>query len=146
MILPEEMECITFLQNLGEPYATRVASLALLKECQAGAILFRAREDCTHIYFVLQGSVGLEIEVPPGKSIPVQTVGRGELLGWSALLRYGPTTATARARERCRLAALPVEPLLALFDDDPRLGQAFMRQLAVALARRLEATRLMLSS
>jgi CRP-like cAMP-binding protein len=146
MILPEEIEAIAFLRNLGEPYANQVARLAQLRECPAGAVLFREGGACTHIYFVLQGTVELEIESTVDRSVWVQTVGAGDLLGWSSLLTGGPMTATAQARERCRLASLAVAPLLALCNELPRFGAAFMRQMAIALAERLQTTRRLLTS
>jgi CRP-like cAMP-binding protein len=145
MILPEEMACIEFLQKLGASYANQIAQLAQLKEYPAGAVLFREGQKSAFIYFVLRGTVGLEIKTPSQKAVPVQTVGPGELLGWSPVLGSHSMTATARALDRCRLAALAVDPLLALCEHDPHFGKAFLRQLATALADRLRATRLRLS-
>jgi CRP-like cAMP-binding protein len=107
--------------------------------------LFREQQQSSFIYLVLSGTVGLEIELSPQKVVPVQTVGPGEILGWSPMLGLGPMTATARTAERCRLAALPVDRLMDLCEQNPRFGLALMRQLAIALAERLRTTRLRLS-
>ena len=146
MILPEEMECIEFLQKLGPRYANQVALLAQLKECPAGAVLFREGQESPFIYFVLRGTVCLEIETASQKTVPVQTIGPGELVGWSPVLGPRPMTVTVRALDRCRLAALAVDRLVALCEQDPHFGMAFMRQMATALADRLRATRLQCSS
>jgi CRP-like cAMP-binding protein len=145
MILPEEMECVEFLQRLGVPYANQMARLAQLKECPAGTIVFHEGQESSFIYFVLRGHVALEVDGSSQQAVPVQTVGPGELLGWSPVLRTGPMTATARVQDRCRLAAFAVNPLLALCKQDPHFGMAFMRQLAATLADRLRATHLRLS-
>jgi CRP-like cAMP-binding protein len=76
--------------------------------------------------------------------VPIQTVGRGELLGWSPVLGLGPMTATARTRMWCRLIALDVGRIRDLCRDEPHFGVEFFQRLAVALARRLHATRLRL--
>jgi CRP/FNR family transcriptional regulator, cyclic AMP receptor protein len=145
MILPEEMECVEFLQNLGAPHANQIALAAQLRECPAGTVLFREGQKSPFIYFVLRGAVSLEIEGDAHQPVQVQTVGPGELLGWSAVLGLNPMTATTRAVGPCRLAALAVDKLLALWEHDPRLGMAFMRQLAITLADRLRTTRHRLS-
>jgi CRP/FNR family transcriptional regulator, cyclic AMP receptor protein len=145
MILPEGMENIEFMQNLSPTYAGLIAMAVQIKECPPGTVLFRERQECLYIYFVLRGTVSLEIEASPQKTVEIQTLGPGELLGWSPVLGMGPMTATACTTDSCRIAALAVDRLLALCDGDPQFGMAFMRQIAVALAKRLKATRSRLS-
>jgi CRP/FNR family transcriptional regulator, cyclic AMP receptor protein len=145
MILPEEMTPIEFLQNLGSAYANRVAMLAQLLDCAAGTVLFREGQESTCIYFVLSGTVALEIAASPAETIQICTVGPGELLGWSPLLGPNAMTATARTVDRCRLACLDVHQLDVLCEEDHSLGKAFMKQVALVLAKRLRATRLQLS-
>jgi len=145
MILLEEMECVGFLQNMGAPYAGQIAQLAQLQECPVRTVLFRQGQESSFMYFLLRGRVRLEIESASGQAVPAQTLGPGELLGWSPVLGHRRMTATARTTERCRLAALPVERLLALCDQTPRLGIALMRQVAITLAERLEASLLRIS-
>jgi CRP-like cAMP-binding protein len=141
MILPEEMEDIEFLQNLGPMWAGQVAALAQLKECPAGTVLFHEGRDASFIYLLLQGTVSLEIEVWPSKTVHAQTVGPGQVLGWSPVLGQGPMTATAITTARCRLAAIPINRLLHLCERDPHFGMALMQQIAVAVSQRLKAAR-----
>lgn len=146
MSLPEGMEIIGFMRNLSPTHADLIAMLVQVKELPPGTVLFREREECLDIYFVLRGTVSLEIEVSPRTTVQVQTLGPGELLGWSPVLGLGPMTATATTADTCRIAALDVDRLLALCEHDTRFGMAFMRQLAISLARRLKATRMRLSA
>jgi CRP-like cAMP-binding protein len=103
--------------------------------------VFRTGEASSFIYFVLNGTVDLEIEEPVGESRKVATAGPGELLGWSPVLGRRAMTATARAATRCRLAALDVGQLLALCERDPHFGMAFLRQVALVVSDRLSGTR-----
>jgi CRP/FNR family transcriptional regulator, cyclic AMP receptor protein len=141
MILPEGMDHVEFMQSLSPTYANLMAMTMQIKECPPGTVLFREREDCLYIYFVLRGTVSLEIEASPQKTVEIQKLGAGDLLGWSPVLGMGPMTATACTTDSCRIAALAVDRLTALCDGDPRFGMAFMRQMAVTLAQRLKATR-----
>jgi CRP-like cAMP-binding protein len=141
MILPEELEVVGFLKRLDPAHANRIAMLARLQERAPNTVLFEEGCPSSHIYFVLEGTVLLEMKVAGGPPVQIQTVGPGELLGWSPLLGIGPMTATARTATGCRLAALEVLALLQFCDSDPRFGLALLRQVAVVLAERLHATR-----
>jgi CRP-like cAMP-binding protein len=144
MILPEELENIPFLRELGEPHLQRVALLARLRECEEGAVLFHKGEDSPFIYFVLSGSVSLTVSRPGRETGEVHVVGPGELLGWSPVLGQRAMTATARAATPCRLAALAVGQLHTLMEADQRFESAFLRQIAVTVSDRLAETRLRL--
>ena len=74
----------------------------------------------------------------------LQTVGKGELLGWSPLLGQVEMTATARAMQPTRLVSIDATQLLALCEHNPRFGLEFMKRTAQALSKRLSATRLQL--
>jgi tetratricopeptide (TPR) repeat protein len=71
----------------------------------------------------------------------IQTVGPGRLVGWSPLLAQAPMTATARAVLPCRLIALNALQVLEACARNPSFGVEFMRRTALALSRRLQATR-----
>ena len=141
MILPGELENVPFVQGLDEPHRNRVAQIAQLEECTAGTRLFRQGDESSCIYFVLDGSVRLEVEEPEGNSVEIACAGTGDLVGWSPVLQCGGMTATARATTRCRLAVLNVRLIRDLCESDPRFGMAFFRQIARVLSCRLSSTR-----
>lgn len=141
MILPDELRRIAFMQHLEEEHLNRVARMARLEECQQGTVLFREGEACSSIYFVLSGTVGLEVAEPDGEAVEVATVGEGDMAGWTPVLGQQTMTATGRALTRCRLAALDVKQVLEFCKNDLRFGATFMRQVALVLAARLDSTR-----
>jgi CRP-like cAMP-binding protein len=145
MITSKDMERITFLKNLGEPHLGRVAALARLLECPAGMVLFQEREDAPFVYFVLSGTVNLEVEEPDRGLVRVFTAGPGDLVGWSPILGRRCMTATGRVATPCRLAALEVKELAELCERDPRFAATFLRQLACVLSDRLWGTRRLLA-
>jgi CRP-like cAMP-binding protein len=140
MILTEEMECVGFLRNLREPYLSEIAAMARPKECSEGEVLFNEGEKSDCIYFILSGEVCLEIEHASGEPIDIYTAGPGELIGWSPVLGRSAMSATARANSRCRLAVLDVSQVLALCEQDPRFGMAFLKQVGRFLSDRLNST------
>jgi CRP-like cAMP-binding protein len=106
-------------------------------------IIFSEGDPASHCYLILDGSVLLEICGPTGRT-QILTVGEGELLGWSAVLGAGQLTATARATTATRAIVLGGQELSSLCEQSPEFGYQFMRCTAMALAKRLTATRLQL--
>src|SRR5262249_54402471 len=95
-----------FLQTLGEQQVLKITRMAQLKELDEKTVVFRQGQDSPFIYIVLDGKIGLHVDEPDGTTVEIATLGPGELLGWSPVLGRYAMTATARARTRCRLAAL----------------------------------------
>jgi CRP-like cAMP-binding protein len=142
--LLEILRMIRFLEGVTEDELHQIASVAQLAEYPAGRTLFREGEQLSCIFLVVEGSVALELPVPGRGYKRLHTVGAGELLGWSPLLNQLPMTATARSLAPTQVVALDARQILALCHHDPRFGLAFMQRTALALAKRLDATRLQL--
>jgi CRP-like cAMP-binding protein len=141
MVPVETLKTIRFLRDLPDDQLAQMASIAEQRQLPADAVLFRQGEPSSSIYLVVQGNVSLEIDVPGGGSMPFQTVGAEELLGWSPLLEVGPLTATARTRASTRLLVLNAARVRAMCEADPGFGYEFIRRVAEVLSQRLEATR-----
>jgi CRP/FNR family transcriptional regulator len=141
----EAVRGLRFCQDLPEPLLAAIARTASPVTFDAGAVLFREGQDHDTVYLVREGTVGLEVRVGD-RTVRLQTAGPGELVGWTPLIGHGPMTATARAvgPAEVRAVAMSAPQLLAHFEQEPRLGMAFLRRAAETLARRLAATRLQL--
>jgi len=135
---------VGFLHDISDEQLHWLASLAEMKDFPANTVLFREGQPSPLIYLVLQGSVSLEIGVPGRRRMRIHTVGTGELLGWSPVLKPGPMTATACTLVHCRLLVFNASQVLALCAHNNALGMELMRRTALALAQRLDATRLQL--
>jgi CRP/FNR family transcriptional regulator, cyclic AMP receptor protein len=70
------------------------------------------------------------------------TVGPGESLGWSALIRRKQRVSTAKATARTLVFRIEGEQLLQVCDENLRLGYQIMSATAAALADRLHAMRM----
>lgn len=145
MIAAEEMKNIKFLRSLGETYLNQVSGMAVLKECAENAILFRQGQESHSIYFILSGTVGLQIEGSDGHAVEVSRLGPGELLGWSPVLGQQAMTTTARTVTRCRLAALDARQLDELCHRDTKFGTLFLREVALVVSARLSSMRWILA-
>jgi CRP-like cAMP-binding protein len=140
----EILSSIRFLEGVSEDDLQQIASVAQLQRYPVDRRLFRAGDRVGCIFLVVEGSVALELPVPGRGAKCVYTVGPGELLGWSPLFHPLPMTASARAVLPTQVVCIDAGQILALCHHDPQFGFAFMHRTALALAKRLEATRLQL--
>ena len=146
MSLADEMVSVKALGALGEANLQKLAALARLQECPAGALLFREADNSTSIFVVLSGEVTLEVTRRDRTSAAIYTAGPGELIGWSPVLGQHAMTATARVTAPCRLAVFEVGRVNELIQKDPHFGVTFLRKLALIVSDRLSVTRHCLAS
>jgi CRP/FNR family transcriptional regulator, cyclic AMP receptor protein len=106
--------------------------------------LFEDGGNAARFWLIQCGRVALDLYVPGEGPVVIETVGMGELLGWSWLFRpytwaFGAVTVTATeafefdaptVRERCAA--------------DPGLGYELSQRISRVLAQRLQATRIRL--
>lgn len=135
---------IQLFSGLSETVLRQLADLAELRRYAADEVLFHEGTGFAELLLVSQGKVQLQMRVPGHGSIPILTLGPGQLLAWSAVLGAGEMTTSAVALEETEAFALPGDKLQELCEQDHDFGYLFMERLAGALARRLVATRLQL--
>jgi CRP-like cAMP-binding protein len=126
------------------------AHLALLEGCatnvrfRVGDLVFRQGEDADRLYIVRQGRVALEVHVPGRGAVALQTVGDGDVLGWSWLVSPHRAALDARAVEPTRALMLDGECLRQKCDADPQLGWSLMKLVVPRMANALNAARVQL--
>lgn len=120
----------------------KLAEIAEVAEFPAGVEIFSEGAESRCLYFLLSGRVELCMSVAPHGCLPILTLGEGDLLGWSSALDQGEMTAAAAAVTDTRAITLPTDKLRDLCNEDHDIGYEIMRRVALALARRLVATRL----
>ena len=107
-------------------------------------LLAREGTEAELFYVVLEGKVALEIGSGDRPLLTVQTVGPGEVLGWSWLVPPHRWRFDARAVKPSRVVALDAEVLRRTLRTHPTWGFQFMVRFMPVLAERLENTRVQL--
>jgi CRP-like cAMP-binding protein len=144
MVPLETLKNIQFLQDFSDDHLQHLASLAEINEFPADSVVFRDGQRSSSVYLLVRGDINLELNVPTRGAMQFQTVGSGELLGWTPVLGLGPMTATASVQTPSTLLVLDAAQIQAFCASDLSFGFAFMQRIAQVLATRLSSTRLLL--
>jgi CRP-like cAMP-binding protein len=128
-------------QGMKAAHLAVVATGARTVEFAAGEFLFREGEPANCCYLIEQGKVALEAHEPANGTTLVQTLGAGEVLGWSWMFAPFVWHFQARAVEPVSAIVLNGAHLLIAAERDPQLGYELMKRFAQILIHRLQATR-----
>jgi CRP/FNR family transcriptional regulator, cyclic AMP receptor protein len=137
---------VASLDELSNEAIAEIADGAGLQSYPAGTVLFNEGERHDRLYFVCSGMVQLNMTTTDRNRgwQTILSIGRDDVLAWSALIGDGVMTATAISTEDTTVIALGAPELKRKLEFNPLLGYQFMKAVAKALSRRLLATRLQL--
>jgi len=133
-----------FFKGLEEPYLQLLVGCASNVRFNAGEVVFREGEQANQFYLIRQGKVAVETFAPSRGPIIVQTLGEGEVLGWSWLVAPYRWRFDGRAVELTRAIALDGECLRGKCEEDHNLGYELMKRVSHVMEKLVEATRLQL--
>ena len=108
----------------------------------AGDYLFREGTGADWMYLLRSGKVSLEVYLPGRGSLSVETVGNGEVLGWSVLFAPHEWHVDCRALENVVAFAVDGRCLRGKFEQDSTFAYAITRRLLYVVHKRLERARL----
>lgn len=138
------LEELRFTQDLPSDVLQQLADEVRMIRVPSGATLFREGSPCETIYLIVSGHFVLGMNVPGRGTVPILTVGKGEMFGWSSLLRTGRMTTNAVATEDTTCLVARGAKLAELCEANHTFGYYLMRRMAAAISDRLVATRLQL--
>jgi len=133
-----------FLKGLDAQYLKLLVGCASNVRFNAGQFVFREGEEANEFYMIRQGKVALEILGAERGPITIQTVGEGDILGWSWLIPPYRWRFNARALELTRAIALDGKCLRTKSEEDRNFGYELLKRFSSIIVERLEATRLQL--
>ena len=111
---------------------------------RAGDYVFKEGSEANEFYLIREGKVAVEIFAPQRRPIVVETLGEGEILGWSWLLPPYVWKFHAHAMEATRAIALDGKCLRGKCEENHDLGYLILKRFAQIIERRLEAARFQL--
>lgn len=132
-----------FVNGFRPEHVEKLASLAGRVRFEKNAVVFREGDESSFFYLLLSGSVVLEVATA-GRVLRVQTVGKGEELGWSSLLAGISKHFQARALEPVTALVFDGARLRAACDADCGFGYTILRRTLGVVSVRLKSTRMQL--
>lgn len=131
-----------FFKDLKQGYLDFIVGCASNVRFKEGEIILREEEPADKFYLIRDGKVAIYIAQP--ETITIQTIGKGEILGWSWLVPPYRYRFTARAVEDTRAIALDGRCLRGKCEENHEMGYELMKRLVNIFTQRLEATRIQL--
>ena len=133
-----------FLKGLEPRHLKILVGCASNVRFNAGQFLFHEGEEANEFYMIRGGKVAVQIQGAERGPITVQTIGEGDVLGWSWLIPPYRWRFDAKALELTRAIALDGKCLRTKSEEDHDLGYELLKRFAGIIVERLEAARLQL--
>jgi CRP-like cAMP-binding protein len=111
------------------------------RQFEAGDVIFHEGEPADTLYLIESGQVALEATSVGGATKQIQTLGAGEVLGWSWLFPPFAWHFQARAIQPTRAICCDGGHLLVEAEENPAFGYDLMKRVSQLLIQRLQATR-----
>jgi len=99
----------------------------------------RARQgsDANSMHFILEGRVGIVVDLDNGRSVRVRSLGRHTTIGEMGLIAHRVRSATIQAEIASVLYELPVDAYEEIKRQNPALSQALLSYVISVMAERL---------
>ncbi len=129
------------LSGLAEADRELVAGCGRIRAFSAGELLFREGEPADAFYVIRHGRLALRTHVQGRGDVTVETLGPGEIAGWSWLVSPYVWHFDGRVLEDGSAVEFDGACLRDKLEADPRLGYDLMRRFAAMILDRLQQTR-----
>lgn len=133
-----------FIHELSQPHLESLAKCASIVSFKEGESLVKEGEYASTFYLISSGRIALQFNAGPRGSARIQTVGPGEIVGWSWLIPPYRWHNDAIAIEPGQAFALDGAWLRSHCEEDHDFGYEIMKRIVHIVEQRLHGTRLQL--
>lgn len=144
MISSETLRRFPLFGGIAPDALSDIALMANETFVREGEWLFGEKDPADAIYLILDGAIELKINLDEAGSRhgDLDRLGRGDLVGWSALIETAVFTLGAKALTGVRLVEIDATQLRPYLDTHPETGYILMRRLAEEIGLRLTNLRI----
>jgi CRP-like cAMP-binding protein len=137
-----DLKGIILLSHLTDPMLKKLQTITHVRDYVAGEYVYKEGDYAEHLFSVVDGRVGLELEKSSSNHVRITEITRGMTFGLPALVdterkRY---LVDAKVLVNTRVFAWRGADLEKLFFENFEMGFFFMRRVAKILNTRLETT------
>jgi CRP-like cAMP-binding protein len=138
-VVAAEIARISLFEGLPDEDLTRLADVASRRRLEDGETLFQQGQPAGTLHVVVRGGLVLRAEAD-GRSVIVESLRPGDLVGWSAMREGAVTLSTARAAGPTEVIAIPIDTVLELAAGGSRESARLVRRIVGLAAGHLEAS------
>lgn len=140
-LTPELIKESLKIDQIADGTMKELLSICSIKTFNVDDILSREDEDSDNMYIVLSGLVDIQYMQPTGKRETIDSCVKGDLIGWSSLVKPYKTSSIDMCRAQAEVLALNGTKLREICDKDTDFGYTMMSRVARVIRRRLQAAR-----
>jgi CRP/FNR family cyclic AMP-dependent transcriptional regulator len=141
------LQGFSLFEGLSEDELKIIADQGREEDYDEGEVIFEERTEARHVFLLAEGRVALRFRLPLKpltRETTIDTVSKGEVFAWSALVKPHRLTATAICSERAKCLVFEGEDLHRIFQENNHIGYVVIENLAAVIAGRLRDVRLQL--
>lgn len=117
--------------SLADDELETLAKLLVIKNYKEGTVIYRVGEHIKQLNLIMEGKIRFDLGFIEGQSNHLGIIGRGEHFGDLEILTRQPSVANAHAIEACKIALMPAETFLNLFQSNPHFAQMLALKFAI---------------
>jgi sulfate permease, SulP family len=117
--------------------ADRLAEYCRRLEVQPGDVIARQGDPATSMHLILEGRVGIIVDLPEGRTARVRSLGGHTTVGEMGLITQSPRSATIQAEAASVLYVLDADAFERIKSEQPALSQALLGYVITVLTERL---------
>ena len=130
-----------FAKGLGALHVGALADYAMKAEFTPGQVIFREGELANRFYLLLDGEVVLESRVNGPEPVVIQTLGAGDVLGWSWMFEPYVWHFDAQALKHTHAIFFYGTWLRENCERDHDFGYEMMKRMSAIVIQRMQAAR-----
>ncbi|MCW2247909.1 CRP-like cAMP-binding protein [Azospirillum fermentarium] len=131
-----------FFQDMKPDVRDIVVGCCANAHYRPGEFLFKEGGKADHFYLIRQGTVGVEVHVPGRPGVVVETIGEGDIIGWSWLVPPYVWSFDARAMDQVRAITIDGACLRPKLEANHELGYEMYKRFIPIMGRRIGEARL----
>lgn len=135
----QELKTYKLFHGLNDDELNRIVPLCQERSLNKSTVCFQQGTPASELHLCRNGKVNIVVQhfEAPTIYVKIHTAVEGEVFGWSALVEPYQYTASAICAEKTEEIYLRNADLLKLFDQVPRIGYVFMKNLAALVSSRV---------
>ncbi len=133
-----DVKSFSIFQNLNENELENIKEIARYETFEKGQRIFQEKSIARNLYLVSKGQVEIRMRgSKSGGEMVIDTIGPGEMFGWSSLTEPRSFTAAAYSVEESEVCVINGDVLRDLFKKNNHIGFKVMLKVSSVISQRL---------